>query len=118
LKNLVEDQLNAIAWVFGNNEYRNLGKEKSVWFKKIYENVEEGVPGFLEFVLAAELQHGKLVSKEELVPTTSLLLKKHIKKQKEKRRQILDDFFNGDEFDGYCKSIFNMIKENMSNGSN
>ncbi len=112
-----KDILDSIAMIFGNQEYRELGKEKSEWFKKIFNALENDEPGFLEFLLFAELRCGEIIAKEELLPTTSLLVLKARNKIKQKRKESIINFFNSDEFDNYCKKIFFNIKEEANNGN-
>ena len=112
-----EKSLDFYALIFGNNEYRELGKEKSKWFKKIFDALEKDEPGFLEFIIMAEFRYGSIVSKEELLPTNSLLLKKMIKKSKEKREKAIIDFYHDSQFDTFCKNTFDLIKESISNGN-
>ena len=58
-KDKSEEMLNIWAMVFGNQTVRELGKEKSEWFKKIYDVLDNNVPGFLEFIFTAELTYGR-----------------------------------------------------------
>lgn len=112
-----ENILDSWAMIFGNSGVRELGKRKSGWFKKIYDELENDEPSFLEFVLFSELRFGNIIAKEELTPTTSLLLIKYRKRTEEKRKKAIVDFFNGDDFDNYCKNVYYYIKEKISNGN-
>ena len=111
-----DEVLNLWAMIFGNNQIRELGKEKSTWFKKIFEALNNNEPGFLEFVLACELRYGEIIAKE-LIPTTSLLLIKFRRKIKENTNKSILEFLNAPEFDNYCKNVFNFIKEKEKNGN-
>lgn len=117
MKNTSEDILDFWAMIFGNKEYRELGKRNSKWFEKIFNALENDETGFLEFILSCELRLGSIIAKEELIPTTSLLLIKYRNRIKEKRKKVIVDFFNGDDFDNYCKDVFYFIKESISNGN-
>lgn len=112
-----EEMLNVWAMVFGNKDVRELGKEKSEWFKKIYDALDNDVPGFLEFIFTAELTYGKIIAKEELIPTTSLIVIKMRKKEKSRREKAIADFFNGNEFDDFCKETYYIIEESAKNGN-
>lgn len=112
-----EPVLDFCANVFGNQEYRNLGKEKSEWFKKIFDALENDEPGFSEFILMCELRYDNIVAKEDIMPTTSLLLIKYIKRVKEKRAKATLDFFNSNELEECCKEIYYTIKETAKNGN-
>ena len=111
-----EEMLNVWAMVFGNKDVRELGKEKSEWFKKIYDALDNDVPGFLEFIFTAELTYGKIIAKEELVPTTSLIVIKMIKKEKLRREKAIIDFINENEFDDFCKEPYNIIQKMAKKG--
>lgn len=112
-----ETVIDFCAHIFGNQEYRELGKEKSEWFKKIFDSLDNDEPGFLEFVLMCELRYGELIAKEDLIPTTSLLLIKYNKKKKEKRKNATLDFFNSNELDECCKEVYYTIKGTAENGN-
>ena len=111
-KILDEIVINLCTMIFGDEEYYELGKEKSEWYQKIFEGAANEEEAFLNFVVMCIYRFQSTIGKEELMPTTSLLFTKYRNKQKEKRKQATVDFINGKEFDNFCKIIYYSLKEN------
>lgn len=107
--------LDFCAMLLGNKEYRQLGKEESKWFKKIFDAVDNDEPNFLDFVLTFELRFENIISKEELNSAKTSLSSKYKNLIIEKRRQNFSDFISGTDFDNLCKTLYYLIKGDINN---